>query len=533
MILNRHINVVDKVVLFTFFEGRFFFKSCRKPLFTVLWNLRVKGTDFLGHFKWCPFPKPLQRFLCFSGVNVRVEDMVPSSYTTTPPSSSYFNWSKNKETSNPWKMLRDAGSSAGRGTPYVEYRTVPSALRAERTYFTSKITLKRRVDAIRHNPHDYLVAVGAQRMNFTSTSSRMPSLYIQFSRRDYWSLFHKPRVLILFHETEHFVYCRTQSLRKKTDILFALFSPFDRATWGTLAGLFMLIGFIPKLCRVLDLLAVLLLQAPQRMERFLTFTVGLSLLLIPLQSDYSSYFTSNAVKPFEEKYIETNQELFDSGFRTICTGGNISLCITTERRLFNASYRKLRLDWTLPEQYFIYINYPELKRYAVPGLIGWARDIGAYVLEKRRKRVLEIATQIRPRTECHLLEEEWRARTGTMLFNGPYNEEAYTTLNKLRQAGFAEFWKSAIQSVLDGKLKNILTDLSLSNGFSEPSDSEIKYMNGSIISQLILFSSLQAFNLLCFTAELLFKKLEVRWMSSKFSCVYFKVRGCWSVMRVE
>jgi len=49
---NRHIILLVKLGLFTFFDGHFFFKSCRKQLFTVLWNLRVKSTQFLGHFKW-------------------------------------------------------------------------------------------------------------------------------------------------------------------------------------------------------------------------------------------------------------------------------------------------------------------------------------------------------------------------------------------------------------------------------------------------------------------------------------------------
>ena len=47
-------SVVNNTGLFTFFGSHFFFKSCSKPLFTVLWNLRVKSTQFLGHFKWCP-----------------------------------------------------------------------------------------------------------------------------------------------------------------------------------------------------------------------------------------------------------------------------------------------------------------------------------------------------------------------------------------------------------------------------------------------------------------------------------------------
>jgi len=45
MVLNRHIMLLIKL-------DHFFFKSCRKPLFTVLWNLRVKTTQFLRHFKW-------------------------------------------------------------------------------------------------------------------------------------------------------------------------------------------------------------------------------------------------------------------------------------------------------------------------------------------------------------------------------------------------------------------------------------------------------------------------------------------------
>jgi len=65
MVLNRHIMLLVTLALFTFFEGNFFFKSCRKPLFPVLWNLRVKSTQFLGRFKWCPtvYYVSTQRFL--------------------------------------------------------------------------------------------------------------------------------------------------------------------------------------------------------------------------------------------------------------------------------------------------------------------------------------------------------------------------------------------------------------------------------------------------------------------------------------
>jgi len=45
-------NAADTIGGFAFFGGRFFL-TCRIPIFTVLWNLRVKSTQFLGHFKWC------------------------------------------------------------------------------------------------------------------------------------------------------------------------------------------------------------------------------------------------------------------------------------------------------------------------------------------------------------------------------------------------------------------------------------------------------------------------------------------------
>jgi len=54
MILNQHIMLLIKLDYLHFLRVGFLFKSCRNPLFTVLWNLRVKSTQVHGHFKWCP-----------------------------------------------------------------------------------------------------------------------------------------------------------------------------------------------------------------------------------------------------------------------------------------------------------------------------------------------------------------------------------------------------------------------------------------------------------------------------------------------
>jgi len=69
-----------------------------------------------------------------------------------------------------------------------------------------------------------------------------PYLYIsQGDVRDYkFALFlKKVKILTLFNEAEHFMYCRTERLEMRRNILAALLSPFDRSTWIILV-LFML-----------------------------------------------------------------------------------------------------------------------------------------------------------------------------------------------------------------------------------------------------------------------------------------------------
>jgi len=38
------------MIRYDYFVGSKILKNDRKPLFTVLWNLRVKSTQFLGNF---------------------------------------------------------------------------------------------------------------------------------------------------------------------------------------------------------------------------------------------------------------------------------------------------------------------------------------------------------------------------------------------------------------------------------------------------------------------------------------------------
>jgi len=103
--------------------------------------------------------------------------------------------------------------------------------------------------------------------------------------------------------------------------------------------------------RALDLVWTILAQPPQA-QTFGVFIVALSIVLIPMPNSYSTFFTSNAVKPFERGYIDTHQELFDSGFKMICTARSTSRSKCVERTLgsFNNSSRKLNLDWSNPEQ---------------------------------------------------------------------------------------------------------------------------------------------------------------------------------------
>jgi len=310
---------------------------------------------------------------------------------------------------------------------------------------------------------------------------------------------------------------------KKTDIASALLSPFDGLTWCVLLTSFVLICLIPRLrfWRALDLVWFILAQPPQRVKTFGLLIVTLSILLIPIPCSYTTYFTSQAVKPVDRPYIDRNQELFDSGFKMICSlSYNLSACAKDTVQWFNASFSKLKLDWMKKEQYFM--HFPRIRRYQ--SLLANTRDQGMNSLPREYKESTRILAERAPDTQCHMLNEPWLEETLAVFYAGIGSQDLYETFGKLMQAGIAEFWRVIVQRVNEHASINRLKG----NSPSESAyDSEVAYMKASIRSVLIIFLVLHAFNIIYFIIEVLSLKVvtSIRWRGWKQRWMYYRHRA--------
>jgi len=370
----------------------------------------------------------------------------------------------------------------------------------------------------------YIIGTATRHLNITLIWSKdvpdPPGLSIVFKNMRTVApvYFRKTNAQVLFTEGVHMMYCRTKD-SKKTDVLSALISPFDWLTWTVLLLVFIAVCLIPGIGvkRALDLVWTILAQPPQT-QTFGVFIVALSIVLIPMPNSYTTFFTSNAVKPFERRYIDTHQELFDMGFKMICTGHSIprAQCVELTIGRFNDSFRKLKLDWSNLEQYILYYNKTDSDYYKP--IISKTRDEGANFLNLRHAGVAKALAERDGISECHALTESWFSDSMTLYYAGTYSLVLHRTFGSLIQAGIAEFWNSVIQSDSDTEAKRLSVTRISGSGFHE----EEAHMNRSIQSVLIILIFFHLLNIICCSAELLYVQAEARLKRWKTRRQYLK-----------
>jgi len=376
------------------------------------------------------------------------------------------------------------------------------------------------------NPYilEYLTGAVLRYLNASAVNSReeTPSLFYDLnywkssSSNIYYKEYLKVKTLMLFKESEHFMYCRTKNFKQKTDILAALRSPFDSSTWIMLilfiASVCLMPGF--RFCYGMSIVAILFLQSAQVKKAGFSIVL-LAVIIIPLQSAYQTYYTSSAVKPFHVPYIEKTQELFDSGFRIFCSkSGNIS-CSDDFLFEYNASFRMLSLDWNNVEQYFLDATLWDTEDHP---------DVGTHLIEGSDKIrfVWEETTQS---TECHMLTEPFVEDVRVLFYAGIYSQTLYNTFGILLQAGIAEFWKSVLQNINDRGSSKIVWSIKRNT-----EDSEIAFMNNSIQALLKVFMVLEAFSILAFIAEISSIFILAKWFSWRERRKY--LRAIWPLGKI-
>jgi len=314
-------------------------------------------------------------------------------------------------TSNPWQMLADANERNGYDVPStccIATNNISGDLSTvEENYF--KFGRQNRDSHYDNSPYSYVLAAAAKFHNISkSKHHKKPSLVsLRISMYQLPAEFTKLKVLVITTEGSSLMYCRTANVKKKTDILSALHSPFDRSTWILMLLAFVTICVIPGLpiWRCTDLIWSILGQPPQA-KQFGLLIVALSIVLIPIQSSYTNYFTSNAVKPFEEPFIDGNLELFDSGFKYLCeVFDNATICAEANPE-HETPFKKLDLDLKAMEQYFLII--PEEPGAEFHTVLSKARDKGTWDIDRKfYNKVKFLSEQNIPSTQCHMLSEYW------------------------------------------------------------------------------------------------------------------------------
>jgi len=165
-----------------------------------------------------------------------------------------------------------------------------------------------------------------------------------------------------------------------------------------------------------------LLVQPLQAKKFLILIVSIGIALIPLQASYTTYFTSNAVIPFQKPFIDTNQGLLDAGFKIIMADiwpnypGFVKQVIDIYIVTHNLSFQELeRLDHRSKYDNFLILTPIQNEKHY---LVSSTRDKGMYSLTKPEADRIRILAERTPDTECHMVAEAWLEEPKFLFYTG-------------------------------------------------------------------------------------------------------------------
>jgi len=158
-----------------------------------------------------------------------------------PESDSHFVWNTKSQIRSPWELLKDAEDTNGHDislnccgnlNPGGPKGTV-------HRYFNFKYRKQfdKFEDELWNNKELIVVSMAARNNNvsviYGNTDDGKPSLVIKSNGINEYP---KPKLTMSHFEELNFMYCRTRNLKKKSDILSALHSPFDVSIWAVPNG---------------------------------------------------------------------------------------------------------------------------------------------------------------------------------------------------------------------------------------------------------------------------------------------------------
>jgi len=145
-----------------------------------------------------------------------------SSYYWNKQNDSYFSARKSDKTENFWDYFNDTKFS--RNEEIGCWHGLKEVLLVlESDYFSLSGPFWRK----HPKPHEYLLGATARYLNISfSKQPGTPGVFLEFTYQSKYpkrrKRHRKPKVLVLYSEESHFMYCRKNPLLKKTDLSSAL-----------------------------------------------------------------------------------------------------------------------------------------------------------------------------------------------------------------------------------------------------------------------------------------------------------------------
>jgi len=326
-----------------------------------------------------------------------------------PESESYFKRAENSPADiNPWDLVQNAGESNG----YNDGNALPTL---DTDFLNGKIS----VNDLK--VQDVLKFTAGRHLNYSFTeenNNKIPGLIMEaiwsenVTERVIEALALTPyKTVYITKEAESLVYCQSSDSNK---YISALVSPFESVVWALFVLSLVLICLIPGLhySQGLNVLWELLGQPPQG-KKIAAFVALVTVAFIPLQYIYKEFFSTNAMTPFEKPYLETNKQLFESGFRFVCY--NDYHC--------NYVYRFLKKkNLGLAKNISEYLMGPtELGSATFRNVLAVTRDKGTEERDSLLKdAILRVEESYVAGTTCHMVQEYWSVYFLSFQFTGKY-----------------------------------------------------------------------------------------------------------------
>lgn len=254
------------------------------------------------------------------------------------------------------------------------------------------------------------------------------------------------KVVIFFKNSENLLYCKQLARIRNISMVSVVLSPLDRYTWGLFLGFILIVIAFTKKNKIwsgLDIVWNFLAQPGQTNRKSLALYFGLVTFVI--QQNYLSYLTSGITLPFEEILFQTNENLFEGGYRLVVPHrftGKLDRFMTTYRLSFQTS-----LPDKDPRKYFITASENEKGLDGIQAMTGWVNSGAILGMEKFGYKFRILAeNDMNYNATCHMVPEPFSTRYITQYARSHHSLAYYRLISQILMSGFDIEWENLYQA---------------------------------------------------------------------------------------